>query len=75
MAWMGCLSRSGSGRNDIRWAGPTVLSNAGTYRCLERISDTGDRNNIRYANMIFTIQKLTDFPPASAVYTPTMNNV
>ena len=98
MAWMGCLSRSGSGRNDIRWAGPTCLSNAGTYlynynmydrngiqwlyistngtyRCLERISDTGDRNNIRYANMIFTIQKLTDFPPASAVYTPTMNNV
>lgn len=25
--------------------------------------------------MIFTIQKLTDFPPASAVYTPTMDNV
>lgn len=31
MAWMGCLSRSGSGRNDIRWAGPACLSNAGTY--------------------------------------------
>lgn len=59
-------------RNGLQWL--YIFSN-GTYPCLERIDDSDNLNNIRWANTIFNFTTLADFGYDSAVYTPTMDNV